>query len=179
MAAVPKIAETYTTPAESAATTEKLGGTAAANAIAQRWSSAYPRLETSVDTPAASRTTWFTSPQLQPNTAHTANRVEVIIEPGNVQRVDVTSKQVRRVDGVVSEIMRDTVVIRCFFGSHSVAINLPPSLIPTELLQFGKPIRLSLDERNGIRTPIVEARPIDAQPDLPEQREIEAWIDNI
>jgi hypothetical protein len=183
MAAVEKAPEKDVTASGSAVAGGKLVGTA--NGIAQSWTIDLPRFATGVDAPKRDEPSPFTVPHTKYITDYTVNRAAaagVLIEPRKELPSSfhvVSSEATRCVDGVISEIKRDTVLIRCFAGSRSVTISLPPSLIPKGLLIFGKPVRISLDERNGIRTPIVEARSIQSQPGLPGQSDVEAWLDKL
>jgi hypothetical protein len=84
----------------------------------------------------------------------------------------------RKINCVVGQVMRDSVVIHCDLPSGRFDLRLPSSLVPIGLMNFGTPISISLSTHSGIRTPIIEARPIDNQAKLPGQDDVEAWLNS-
>jgi hypothetical protein len=157
--------------------------TITANSVAQEWlwSNAVPRTdvlpqfkeEQSLVSPKALRQT----PALSEN------------EPASIMAERAKSQEttmplnlgggIRRIDAVIGEIMPETVTIHCKLPNGLVSINLPPSLVPPELLNYGTPVKLSLADSHGIRAPIIESRNVEQQTKLPGQAEIEAWLDSI
>ena len=165
-------------------TSQKARGTVAANSVAYSWSvvpSPFQKTEV-YTTPKDDASTLVSAEPPRVTALDAKNRAGTLLS-GPLEQLPAAgfamTPGIRRVDAVVGEIMRDTVVVRCMFASGRVDINLPPSLFPPDLLNFGMPIRISLDDSSGIRTPIIESRPIDAQPKLPGQDEVEAWLDTL
>jgi hypothetical protein len=84
---------------------------------------------------------------------------------------------VRKISGVIDEIMRDTVIIQCTLPSGVVVqLRLPPALVPSELMTFGAPVWISLETTGGIRAPVIETRAIESQPRMHGQDAIEDWL---
>jgi len=92
-------------------------------------------------------------------------------------QIGAPAQGLKFVDAVIGEIRRETVVITCFTGSGEVEINLPAGMIPAQLLSFGAPVRLSLDENFGYRVPKIEARAVAQQGEITGQAEFESWLD--
>ena len=87
---------------------------------------------------------------------------------------------VQEIDGVIAEVMEGSVVIQCRLpGAEDLELRLPPSLIPSGLIAFGTPVRISLETSGGYRVPIVRARDIGEQPELSGQSAVEKWINSL
>jgi hypothetical protein len=87
----------------------------------------------------------------------------------------------RSVDAVIDEITQDSVIIRCLLpAGYTVDLRLPPSIIPSRLLQYGQPVSVSLDTASGVRAPRIEARTITPSPnDFWDQKTLDEWLDSI
>jgi hypothetical protein len=88
------------------------------------------------------------------------------------------SAGIRKINGVVSEVMKDSVVIQCMFPTGNLDLRLPPALVPVELMSFGTPVWISLETTGGIRMPVVEPRPIERQPKVDGQDAVEDWLNS-
>jgi hypothetical protein len=160
-----------------------VGATVVSNAAGEVWKNIPSALyETRVDRVPSDQTSFFPR-EPGPNTAPATNRpASPISELPPTQQVALPlslASGVRKVDAVIGDIKRDTVLVHVKLPSGPVDISLPPSLIPIGLLQFGTPVSISLDKTSGIRTPVVEARSIPEQEKLPGQDKIEAWFDSL
>jgi hypothetical protein len=90
----------------------------------------------------------------------------------------VMTTGIRKIDGVVSEIMKDSVIIQCMLPTGNVDLRLPSGLVPTELKFFGAPVWISLETTGGIRMPVVEPRPIKHQTKIDGQTAVEDWLNS-
>jgi hypothetical protein len=85
----------------------------------------------------------------------------------------------RAVDGVIAEVGDQTVLINLSLpGGTFASIRLPPVLIPDNILEYGTPVKVTLDTSGGVRRPIVEKRTIAPRP-LERSAEIDDWLQSI
>jgi hypothetical protein len=89
------------------------------------------------------------------------------------------SAGLKTIDAVVGDLLVDSVVIHCLIPSGNIDIRLPPSLIPSDLLVYGKPVRLSLSSQQGGRYPRVEAREIGPQPKFAGEDQLLDWVNSL
>lgn len=69
--------------------------------------------------------------------------------------------------------------MECRTSSGAVEIQLPPAVIPENLLHYGQPVTISLDYSSGYRRPKIERREIGNIDPLPGQQAAEEWLDTL
>jgi hypothetical protein len=79
-------------------------------------------------------------------------------------------------DAVVTGITEISVTLNCLAPAGRVLVSFPLSIIPSNLLRFGQPVRLSTDRSSGYRVPRIEARTPNRVVPLEGEDEISEWI---
>jgi hypothetical protein len=87
----------------------------------------------------------------QTRAASQSSPTSILAETSATQHPAMTgfSAGIRKIDGVVAEILRDSVIIHCTIPSGTFDLRLPPALVPTELMSFGSPVSISLETTGG------------------------------
>jgi hypothetical protein len=98
--------------------------------------------------------------------------------PAHAATTPVVATGIRKIEGVVSEIMKDSVIIECIRPTGNLDLRLPSGLVPTELMSFGTPVWISLETTGGIRMPVVKRRSIERQPKIDGQDAVEDWLNS-
>jgi len=82
----------------------------------------------------------------------------------------------KAVDAVVSEISETSVILNCFSPGGNILVSFPRSVVPSNLLQYGQPVRLSIDRSGGYRVPRIQERSRNNVGSLEGEEELRAWI---
>jgi hypothetical protein len=96
-----------------------------------------------------------------------------------VEEPTLLSSGVKAVDAVVAEINETSVILNCFSPVGSVLVSFPRSVVPSKLLQYGQPVRLSIDRTSGYRVPRIQERSRNNVGSLEGEEEIRAWIKSL
>jgi hypothetical protein len=143
-----------------------------------------PPMVLRTDVHGGAKQTSFIEPELvgQTRAVFKGSPTSIISEVTTSKHADtmplMATAGIRKIDGVVSEIMKDTVVIQCMFTTGNFDLRLPPALVPVELRSFGTPVWISLETTGGVRMPVVEPRPIERQPKIDGQNSVEDWLNS-
>lgn len=114
------------------------------------------------------------TPSRSSNTA--AHPITTVGTPDQSQQALPDTLAAKVVDGVVSEIKNDSIVVQLTSTGDDLKLALPPSFFSIELRKYGTPVRISLDTSLGYRRPVVQARDISAPARLPGQDAIDDWL---
>jgi hypothetical protein len=115
------------------------------------------------------------TPERSSNTAAHAITTEVASRTSQQELPNALAA--KTIDGVVSEIKNDSIVIEVTsVGEDHLKLSLPPSLFSDELRKYGTPVRVSLDSSLGYRRPVVQARDIATPARLPGQDAVDDWL---
>lgn len=82
----------------------------------------------------------------------------------------------RQVNAEVAAINADGVIFNCILPEREVAIQLPKSLISSELQRLGQAVTISFLTNNGIRMPSIQAREVVPVRDEFD-RQMREWLD--
>ncbi|WP_298254722.1 hypothetical protein [Bradyrhizobium sp.] len=82
----------------------------------------------------------------------------------------------RELDAIIGEVTAEYVIVECHTPSGTVELQLPPAVIPADLLHYGQPVSISLDYSSGYRRPNIRRREVSQLPQLPGQEEVETWV---
>lgn len=94
----------------------------------------------------------------------------------------VQAPGLRSVKAVIGEnIGQGNYIVHCYPPTSPMfEIRLPEVLIPRDLRVYGKPVSVVIEVQNGVRRPVITAREItEPLPRLPEQEEVEAWVNSL
>lgn len=80
------------------------------------------------------------------------------------------------VDAVVKEVNESSVELECLVKGRYLLVSFPISVVPSDLVRYGQPIRLSMDWTHGYRAPLFERRTPRATAPLDGEDEIDKWI---
>jgi hypothetical protein len=85
----------------------------------------------------------------------------------------------KTVEGVIGDLLEETVVVHCRLPTGMLDIRLPKTVVPSELLRYGAPVSVSLRSERGARYPVIEPRERNALDALEGEAEIDDWIKSL
>jgi hypothetical protein len=103
------------------------------------------------------------------------------LDPGApaLTRGSLAPARSRMLEAVVSDVMRDFVIVSCRLPDQEVEIRLPSDVVPPELQSYGQPVFVSLSEERGYRAPKVTERFALPRQQNPEELAIQSWLNNL
>jgi len=118
-------------------------------------------------------------PQPLAQNALLANYGQKPAEEIGAEEPTLLSSGVKAVDAVVSEITETSVILNCFSPVGNISVSFPRSVVPSKLLRYGQPVRLSIDRSGGYRVPRIQERSRSNVGSLEGEEEIRAWVKSL